>query len=72
VTFSSNTAGATATCAAGTAVAGGWTYNSWAFADSCMQYGETRSDTSWSVSLYSPPNNCSGQTFHAWVVCCTP
>lgn len=72
VTFSTNVASASATCASGTAIAGGWQSSSWTFARSCMQYSESRAATSYSVSLYSPPNDCTVNSFRAWVLCCTP
>jgi hypothetical protein len=71
VTMTSNTASASVTCAAGTAIAGGWGISSWTFARTCIQYSDSRSATGYSVSLYSPPNDCAN-SFRAWVLCCTP
>ena len=72
VAMASNTGSASATCAAGTAITGGWNSSSWTFAKTCIQNGSSRAATSYSVNLYSPPNDCTPNSFRAWVLCCTP
>jgi hypothetical protein len=68
-----NTLSLTAQCDADeVAVAGGFDIGTFTFGASCVPYASrpTPDGRGWTVSWYSPPNNCQGNTFAAIARCC--
>lgn len=67
-----NTLTLTATCDANEiALTGGFDIGSFSFGLTCVPSKSERSgDSGWSVSWYSPPNDCASNSFNAWALCC--
>jgi hypothetical protein len=69
----SNTLTLTAQCAADeVAVSGGFDIGSFFFPSTCVPFASkpTPDGRGWTVSWYSPPNNCQGNSFSAIARCC--